>query len=80
MACMFGANLLGIPRGLRTAPGLVIKVLCGPMPSPKGHVGVCGCRNPRQPSVHLMTTGNFEPHFVDRENKTQISQLSFCSA
>lgn len=70
MEYMLGAHLLGIPCGWRTAPGLVINVLSGPMPSPAGHVDVCGCRHPCQPSVHLMTARNFESLFAGRENKT----------
>lgn len=80
MEYMFGANMLGIPCGLRTVLGLVINVLSDPMSSPAGYIDVCGCRNPCQPSVHLMTARNFEPHFADRENKTQKSQLPFSSA
>lgn len=68
MEYMLGAHLLGIPCGSRTAPGLVINVLSGPMPSPAGHEDVCGCRYPRQPSVHLMTARNFESPFAGREN------------
>lgn len=90
MECMFGANLLGFPCGLWAALEPVINVLSGPMPSPAGHVDVCGCRKvlsenldvekPSQTSVHLMTTRNFEPHFADRENKAQKSQGFFSSA
>lgn len=84
---MFGANLPGIPCGLWVAAELVINVLSDPVPSPAGHADVGGCsrvlsespdvEQTSQASVHLRTTGRFEPHFVDRENKTKKPSVLF---
>lgn len=56
-------------------------MLSDPVPSPAGHADVRGCsrvlsespdvEKTSQASVHLRTTGHFEPPFADRENKTK---------